>query len=122
MESSTDEQILHDWIIRTLQDKYSRTYSEIRINIGEERGCEFKGYYPDVLFVNYGQVTQIVEVETPESVNAGRVKYWKELSELGVKLVVLVPRKSQKHAMELCWTNSLAAKVKIGTYDFQIEM
>lgn len=122
MGTSTDEQILHDWVVRTLKERYSRIYSEIKINSRDDSVYEFKGHYPDALFINYGQVTQIVQVETHGTVNAERVAYWKELSELGVKLIVLVPKKSQKNAMELCWTNGLAAKVKIGTYQFEIEM
>lgn len=122
MEISTDEQILHDWVIRRIETKYSRIYSEIKVNYGDKRENEFKGYYPDALFINYGQVTQIVEVETTETVNEKRVEYWKELSELGAKLVVLVPGNIQKQAMELCWGKGLAGKVKIGTFDFQIDI
>lgn len=122
MGTSTDEQIVHDWVVRTLKERYSRIYSEVKINSQDDSVHEFKGHYPDALFINYGQVTQIVQVETHGTVNAERVTYWKKLSELGVKLVVLVPKKSQKNAMELCWTNGLAAKVKVGTYQFEIEM
>jgi hypothetical protein len=34
---STDEQFLHDWVIRKVHEKYSRLYSEVRISPGEGR-------------------------------------------------------------------------------------
>ena len=122
METLTDEQILHDWVIRQIKLKYSRTYSEVKINCGEKKENEYKGHYPDVLFINYGQVTHIVEVETQNSINQERAEHWKGLSDLGAKLVVIVPKRSQKTAMELCWGNSLAGKVEIGTFDFLIDI
>lgn len=122
MEAINDEQVLHDWVVGHLKEKFSRIYSDIKINPGDTKDYEFSGYYPDVLFINYGQVTQIIEVETSSTVNQDRVDHWKELSGLGVKLVVLVPKNRHKNAMELCWSNGLAAKVKIGTYEFQIDM
>ena len=122
MEALTDEQFLHEWIIRNLVNRYSRIYSEIRINTIDDRSNEYKGFYPDALFINYGQVTQIVEVETESTINSDRVDYWKKLSGLGTKLVLLVPKENQKKAMELCWGNSLAASLKIATYDVQINI
>lgn len=122
MVVSADKQFLHDWVIRMLVEKYSKLYSEININPGDEKTHDFNGFYPDAVFVNYGQVTQIVEVETKDTINEDRVEYWKEVADLGAKLVILVPKECQKKAMDLCWNNGLAAKVKIGTFDVAINV
>lgn len=120
MERSADEQFLHDWVIRQINRKYSRLYSEVHINPGDEENYDFKGQYPDAVFVNYGQVVQIVEVETSETVLPETADKWKELSELGVKLSLLVPKESQGEARDICWKSGLAAKVNISTFEVNI--
>lgn len=120
MEVSTDEKFLHDWVVRMLVDKYSRIYSQVSINPGEQKNHEFNGYFPDAIFINLGQVVQIIEVETKNTVNEERVSYWKEVSDLGAQLVVLAPKESQKELRDLCWNNGLSAKVKIGSFDVDI--
>ena len=122
MEKSTDNQILHDWVIRSLVYKYSRVYSEVNINIGDEKNHEVNGYYPDAVFVNYGQIIQIVEVETKDTINEKRVEYWNDLMDTGYQLVILVPKDVQNEMRDLCWKNGLSAKLKIGTYDFSINI
>ena len=117
MARSTDEQFLHDWVIRKANEKYSRLYSEVHVNPGEEANFDFKGKYPDIVIVNYGQVVQIVEVETRETINKERIPKWKELSELGVKLTLMVPKELQGQARDICWKNGLAAKMNIGSFD-----
>jgi len=122
MERSTDEQFLHDWVIRKLREKYSRLYSEVHVNPGDEHNYEHGGEYPDAVLVNYGQVVQIVEVETKETISNERVEKWKGLSELGVKLSLLVPKDMQGAARDICWKNGLTAKVNIGTFDVQLDL
>lgn len=122
MARSTDEQFLHDWIIRKIREKYSRLYSEVHINPGEEKNREYKGKYPDALIVNYGQVIQIIEVETRETINTERVPKWKELSGLGVKFSLLVPKELQGEARDLCWKNGLSAKVNLGVFEVSINV
>jgi len=122
MARSTDEQFLHDWVIRKIREKYSRQYSEVHINPGEEKNREHQGKYPDAVIVNYGQVIQIVEVETRETINTERVPKWKELSELGVKFSLLVPKEMQGEARDICWKNGLAAKVNIGVFEVSINI
>lgn len=117
MARSTDEQFLHDWVIRKAQQKYSRLYSDVHINPGDEKNFEHKGKYPDAVIVNYGQVVQIVEVETKETITEDRVPKWKDLSELGVKLSLVVPKELQGVARDICWKNGLAAKVNIGSFE-----
>ena len=122
MERSKDEQFLHDWVIRKLHEKYSRMYSEVHINPGDQKNFEHMGKYPDAVFVNYEQVVQIVEVETRETVTEKRGGKWKELSELGVKLSLLVPKDMQGAARDICFKNGLAAKVNIGSFDVQLNI
>jgi hypothetical protein len=117
MARPKNDQFLHDWVIEKLREKYSRLYKEIHINPGEERNFEFKGHYPDVVFVNYGQVVLIAEVETEGTINEEEVEEWKELSGLGVQLVLLVPKEMQNAARDICWRSGIAAKVKIGFFD-----
>ena len=122
MAQSTDSKFLHDWVIRNLTNKYEKMFTEINVNPGNEENFEFNGKYPDAVFVNYGQVMQIVEVETEDDVNKERVEYWKEMSELGAQLVILVPKESAKKMRDICFDSGLAAKVKIGTYDVEIKL
>ena len=122
MADSTDSKFLHDWVIRSISEKYSRLYTEIKINPGEEQNFEFKGTYPDAVFINYEQVIQIVEVETAEDVNKDRVDHWKKMSELGAQLLILVPKSSEKEMRNISFDSGLAAKVKIGTFDVDIKI
>lgn len=122
MGVSADEQFLHDWVIRQAREKFSKLYNEININPGEEQNSEFKGHYPDILLGSYGQVVQIIEVETKSTVKEEKVQYWKSVSELGVQLIILVPKELQNTLRDICWKNGLAAKVKIGSFDVDIKI
>jgi hypothetical protein len=122
MGRSQDEQFLHDWVIRKIKDKYSKIYKEVHINPGEEKNFQLKEHYPDVVFVNYGQVVLIAEVETQETVNEEEAKEWKELSNLGVQLVLLVPKEMQNAARDICWKGGIAAKIKISFFDVSLNI
>jgi len=122
MGRSTDEQFLHDWVIRKVHEKYSKLYSEVHINPGEENNYDYKEVYPDIVVENYGQVVQIIEVETAETINQDRIQKWKDLSELGVKLSLLVPKDQQNKARDICWKGGLVAKVNIGSFDVHLDI
>jgi hypothetical protein len=122
MARSTDEQFLHDWVIRKVYEKYSRQYSKIHINPGDEKNFEYNGAYPDIVFENYEQIVQIVEVETKETINEQRAEKWKGLSGLGVKLHLLVPKEMQNAARDICWKAGLVAKVNIGSFDVNLSI
>jgi hypothetical protein len=66
--------------------------------------------------VNYGQIVLIVEVETKDTINEQELGEWKEMSQLGVQLVVLVPKDLEGLARDICWKNGIASKVKIGSF------
>ena len=122
MARSTDEQFLHDWVIRKVHEKYSREYSEVHINPGEETNYEYNGAYPDIIFENYGQIVQIAEVETMETITEQRAEKWKSLSGLGAKLSLLVPKNMQNAARDICWKSGLVAKVNIGSFDVNLSL
>ena len=105
-----------------MEQKYSSAYNEISTNPGEERVCEFEGFFPDVLLGSYGQVVQIIEVETEATIDEERSGYWKALSELSVQLILLVPATSKARVTDLCWKCGLAGKVKIGTFEVSIRI
>jgi len=122
MARSTDEQFLHDWVIRKVYEKYSRQYSKVHINPAEEKNFEYNGAYPDIIFENYGQIVQVVEVETKETINEQRAEKWKNLSGLGAKLYLLVPKDMQNAARDICWKGGLVAKVNIGSFDVNLNI
>ncbi len=122
MARSTDEQFLHDWVIRKVHEKYSREYSNVHINPGDEKNFEYNGTYPDIVFENYDQIVMIAEVETKETINTERAEKWKSLSELGAKLCLLVPKNMQNEARDICWKSGLVAKVNIGSFDVNLTL
>lgn len=122
MARSTDEQFLHDWVIRKVHEKYSRQYSKVHINPGDEKNFEYNGAYPDIIFENYDQIIQIVEVETKETIDEKRAEKWKNLSELGVKLHLLIPKDMQNTVRDICWKSGLVAKVNIGSFDVNLNI
>ena len=121
MEIPSEERILHDWIIAQVKRKYSGLYKEIRVNTEGERTSEFEGVSPDVILGSYGQVVQIIEVETESTIDERRIDYWKKLSGLSAQFVLLVPAGLKTRVTDLCWKSGLAGKVKIGTFELSIK-
>ncbi|HLE24514.1 MAG TPA: hypothetical protein VI935_02555, partial [Thermodesulfobacteriota bacterium] len=72
--------------------------------------------------VNYGQIMLIAEVETQETINEEEVQEWRELSNLGTQLVLLVPKELQNAARDICWRNGIASKVKIGFFEVMLSI
>jgi len=122
MARSKDEQFLHDWVIIKIKEKNRRIYSEVNINPADEQNFDINGKYPDVVLVNHGQVVSVIEVDTKESVDEQSTGKWKALSELGVKLTLIVPKEEQKKARDLVWENGLVAKVDIKFFDVQLNI
>ncbi len=122
MEVSSEQKLIHDWVIRQVEHKHSSLYNEIRTNSEGKQLCEFEGFFPDVILGSYGQVVQIIEVETEATIDEERSEYWKALSELSAQLILLVPAKSKAHVTDLCWKCGLAGKVKIGTFEVSIRI
>lgn len=122
MARSKDEQFLHDWVIRKIKEKNRRIYSEVNINPADEQNFDINGKYPDVVLVNHGQVVSVIEVDTTETVNEQSIDKWKALSELSVKLTLIVPKEEQNKARDLVWKDGLVAKVDIKFFDLQLNI
>jgi len=122
MARSKDEQFLHDWVIRKIKEKNRRIYSEVNINPADEQNFDINGKYPDVVLVNHGQVVNVIEVDTKETVSEDSIEKWKALSQLGVKLTLIVPKEDQNKARDLVWKNGLVAKVDIKFFDVQLNI
>lgn len=121
MKIPSEQKLIHDWVIGQVEQKYSSLYNEIRTNPGEEQLFEFEGFFPDIILGSYGQVIQIIEVETEATINEKRSEYWKDLSALSAQLVLLVPAKLKTQVTDLCWKCGLAGKVNIGTFEISIK-
>jgi hypothetical protein len=115
------EELLSDLVIDLVYAKYSRIHKEVHINPGEEKNFEVQGLYPHIVFGGYGQIVQIIEVETESNLNKERASRWEQLAETGVPFTVLVAKKHQRLLTDLLWKTGLMAKVKVATYDITFE-
>jgi len=118
---SQDEQSLHDLVIHEVKTKYSKIHKEVHINPGEEKNFEVKGLYPDIVFGGYGQIIQLIEVETESNLNKERLSYWKQVVATGIPCALLVAKKNQRTLHDLIWKTGLMAKVKVATFDIIFE-
>lgn len=117
-----NDQLIHEWIISHLTGKLSRTYDEVKANLEEDRNNEFKGYYPDLILSNHGMVVAIVEVETNSTITAENAAKWKDLSGLGAKLILMVPKTSKAKAIDMLWKHGIADNASVGNYDIHVSM
>ena len=120
MQTLSDE-LLNDLVIHLVHAKYSRIHKEVHINPGEEKNFEVQGLYPDIVFGGYGQVIQIIEVETEGNLNKERAARWEQFAKVGVPFTILVAKKDQRLLTDLLWKTGLMAKVKVATYDVTFE-
>jgi hypothetical protein len=114
--------LIHEIILEQVRRKLSRDYKEIGINRVGEKEVEFKGHYPDMVLGNHGMTLALLEVETADSISEKGTERWKTLSELGVKLILMVPKDMKVKATELLWSKSMMGKVSIGTYEISVNM
>ena len=121
MDKVKNEKLIHDWMVSHLNERLSRDYNDIRINLEEEKN-EFNGHYPDLILGNHGHVLALMEVETEGSINPKQANEWKTLSGLGAKLVLMVPKASKARVIDLLWKQGLADKVSVGSYNINISM
>ena len=112
-----NEQFFHDLIIHEVKERYSKIHKEVHINPGEERNFEVQGLYPDIIFGGYGQIIQIIEVETEGNLNKERASYWEKLANTGIPFTILVAKRNQKVLTDLLWKVGLMAKVKVATFE-----
>ncbi|MFH0933094.1 MAG: hypothetical protein V1832_02095 [Nitrospirota bacterium] len=114
--------LIHEIILEHLRRRLSRDYKEIGINRTGEKKAEYKGHYPDMILGNHGMVLSLLEVETAESISEKVAERWNVLSELGVKLILMVPKDLKVKATELLWAKGMMGKVSMGTYEISVHM
>jgi hypothetical protein len=114
--------LIHEMIVEQIRKKLSREFKEIGINKQDEKKVSYQGFYPDIVLGNHGMVLSIVEVETRESISDKQADYWKNLSGLGVKLILMIPYDMKMKVTDLLWNKGLMDKVAIGTYEISVKM
>lgn len=114
--------LIHEIILEQVRRKLSRDYKEIGINKPGEKKVEYRGHYPDMVLGNHGMVLALVEVETADTITEKAGERWKALSDLGVKLILMVPKDAKVKVTELLWSKGLMGKVSLGTYEIAITM
>jgi len=120
-KQSIDEQLIHDFIIYEVKEKYGKIHKEVYINPGQEKNFDVRGIFPDIAFGGYGHITHIVEVETTGSLNRDRAAHWEKLAGLGVPCTILVAKRDQRSVTDILWKTGLMAKVNVATYDVVFE-
>lgn len=108
-----NEKLMHDLIVNRLRVRFSKEYSEIKINT--EGG-------PDIVLANHGLTIALVEVETDRSINHEKAAKWKEMADSGSRLILMVPKAAKVRAMELLWKEGIADRVGVGSYEIVISM
>jgi hypothetical protein len=108
-----NEKLVHDLIVDHLRNKFSREYQEVKVN---PQGS------PDIVLGNHGLVLANVEVETESTINSGRADEWKTLADSGVKLILMVPKKTKVKVPELLWNKGIMDRVSVGSYEISINM
>ena len=115
-------ELIHEIILEQVRRKLSRDYKEIGINRAGEKKVEHKGHFPDMVLSNHGMTLALLEVETADSISEKGAERWKTLSELGVKLIVMVPKDMKVKATELLWAKGIMGNVSMGTYEIAVTM
>ena len=114
--------LIHDWMISYLQNKLSRNYDNVKVNRDEDRSNEFNGQYPDLILENHGLVIAVMEVETEKTISADKAELWKTMANLGVKLILMVPKKLKPKVLDILWKNGMADKTSVGSYEMNVQM
>lgn len=107
------DKLLHDLIVDSLKDKFAGAYKEIEVNPAGS---------PDMVLGNHGLTLAIVEVETGRSITQEKAAKWKEMSQSGSKLILMVPANLKVRVMELLWKSGIADRVGVGSYEILIKM
>ncbi len=108
-----NERLMHDLIVERLRGKFAREYSDIRVN--PEGG-------PDIVLANHGLTIAVVEIETDKSITPGKAAKWKEMTQQGTRLILMVPKAAKVRVTELLWKEGIAERVGVGSYEIVISM
>lgn len=90
---SPEEQAIHDKVLEDSAKSYLKvtTPQNIKINPGGSKNFDIDGKYPDVIVtLRTGEII-IEQIETESTVNYGSLERWRELSNLGYELRIIVP-------------------------------
>lgn len=117
-----EDAAFRDWLVRYLAERLSRDFKDVKVNTSKEKNHEYKGHFPDLILGNYGITLAILEVETEGSISKERMSEIKTLSNLGVKLILMVPKDMKNSVVEMLWKEGIAAKVSVGTYEVNINL
>ncbi len=117
-----NDKLIHDWMVYFLKKKLSRSYDDVKANIEGEEAVEYKGSRPDLVLSNHGLVMAVMKVETEGSISSEKTEEWKELSALGAKLILMVPKTAKAKVVDLLWKNNLVDKTAVGSYDINVTM
>lgn len=117
-----DKELMHDWMVSYLEQKLSRDYESVKVNMQGEKKYAFNNGYPDLILGNHGFVMAVVEVETEETVSFEKAEEWKALARGGTKLIVMVPHALKAKAVDLLWRTGIADRAAVGTYGITVNM
>ena len=78
--------------------------------------------FPDVIFGNYGQTVMLGEVEVDSTINSESIERWKLIQNLGISLIIFVPKVKLKIVRDMCWENKLIEKVKVSFFSVEIPL
>jgi hypothetical protein len=115
------EQIEHDRLIRHLQTKYKKKFSDVIVNIdGQEPQTAVKigplTLYPDIVLMDGKKLAGLAEIETGESVNNLEVMaQWAHFAQARVPFHLYVPVPGYEAARRLCDSYQVRA-AEIWTY------
>jgi hypothetical protein len=115
------EQIEHDRLIRHLQTKYKKKFSDVIVNIdGQEPQTAVKigplTLYPDIVLMDGKKLAGLAEVETGESVNnLEAMAQWTHFALARVPFHLYVPVQGYEAARRLCDSYQVKA-AEIWTY------
>lgn len=110
------EQTTHDNVITTMETELKRAWrKDIYTNPGQSKENPVKRHgvtvYPDIFQYVGGDVTDIYEVETSESVRDEEVDQWKRYSEGTGRFHLVVPEQSLEKARTLAEQNNITVNV-----------
>ena len=104
--------LMHDLIVDRLKAKFASQYKEITVNAGN----------PDMSLGNHGMTVACVQVETERSITSEQAAKWKEMIADCPRLILMVPKQSKVKVMELLWSQGIAGRVGVGSYEILITM
>lgn len=108
-----NEKLLHDLIVDYLKQKLSKEYKGIKVNPAGN---------PDLTLSNHGLILAVLEVETENSITPEKAEKWKDMTQAGFKLILMVPKSAKAKVIELLWQKGIADRVGVGSYEIAVNM